>query len=204
MKEQTEHRLTFKIQREGLSDAGNGTHFVEGPVYSPLQVDTDGESMTASDIRKMAHDFVSSGMISQIDVMHNRTPSGVRVVESYIAKTDDPSYSEGTWVLGCSVPEGPVWEDIKAGKLNGYSFDASVKKVPRRVMVDIAKIATGRVAVNTDQDVIPAHSHSFYVEFTSEGRISMGFTDEQVGHTHTIKGTVVTEEAMGHTHRFGV
>jgi len=179
-------------------------HYVYGVVYAPLAIDTDWETMTASDIRKMAHDFVSSGKISQIDIGHDNKPSGARVVESFIARKGDPDYPEGAWVLGVRMEEGELWDAIRAGKLNGFSVEATTKKVPKKVMVDIAKIALGKTEENTDVEIAPAHSHRFYIEFDSEGRISLGLTEEELGHVHEIGGTVVTEESMGHTHRFFV
>jgi hypothetical protein len=179
-------------------------HYVYGVVYCPLQVDTDWESMTQADVIKMAHDFIATGKNTAIDVMHNRQPCGADVVESFIARKGDPDYPEGSWVLATRIPEGPVWEDVKAGRLNGYSVDMSVRKVPKRVLVDIAKIAVGMTEENVDQEILPPHSHEFYAEFDSDGRITMGATTSELDHFHIIKGTVVTEYEMGHNHRFFV
>lgn len=59
-------------------------HYVFGEVYAPDIVDTDGESMAASDIQKMAHDFLARGMVRALDVNHDRQSSGAVVVESFI------------------------------------------------------------------------------------------------------------------------
>lgn len=102
------------------------------------------------------------------------------------------------------MKDGELWERVKGGELNGYSFAAAVDKVARRVLVDIAKIVVGETEYSTDVEIVPPHVHGFYVELNSEGRVTMGFTDKQLEHVHMIGGTVVTEEEMGHTHRFGV
>ena len=39
---------------------------VYGEVYIPLHVDTQGEAMTAEEIRKMAHDFLMSGKVNRL------------------------------------------------------------------------------------------------------------------------------------------
>ena len=179
-------------------------HYVYGVVYEPLQVDTDWESMTPYDVKKMAHDFLASGKVSNIDIMHNRKPSGAKVVESFIARKGDPDYPEGAWVLGVLVPEGDLWDDIRAGKLNGFSVDMKVTKVPKKVTVDLARIAIGDTELNTAIDQTPPHSHKYYIEFDSEGRVILGMTDEVEGHSHSIIGTVATEMTMGHAHRFFV
>lgn len=179
-------------------------HYVYGVVYSPLQVDSDWESMTASDIRKMAHDFIASGKAGQIDMYHETVPCGAEVVESFIARKDDPDFPEGAWVLGVRVEEGPVWDLIRKGELNGFSVDAFVSKVPKKVMVDLVQICMGDTELNVDIENVRPHTHQFYVEFDSQGRVSAGYTDEVEGHTHLIYGTVVTESADGHNHRFTV
>lgn len=179
-------------------------HYVEGVVYQPLAIDTDWETMTADDVQKMAHDFIASGKVEAIDTQHNRQTSGAEVVESFIARKGDPDYPEGSWVLKCRMEDGPLWESIKSGELNGYSFDAFVSKVPKQVVVDMVKVASGDSEDNTDTSEVPAHKHEYYVEFDSKGRVVVGVTDEVLGHTHRISGTVVTDEADGHTHRFFV
>lgn len=195
----------FNLERcvEKVED-GTVYHYVEGEVYRPLQVDTDFETMTAHDIQKMAHRFVSEGMIDKIDIMHNQMPSGAKVVESFIARKDDPVYPEGSWILKVRMPEGQLWDDIKSGKYNGFSFQATTLKVPKTVLVDIAQIAQGETEPNTDTEKIAEHTHEYYVEFDSEGRVTFGVTTTSEGHAHMISGTVTTDQAKGHSHRFFV
>lgn len=178
-------------------------HYVYGVVYAPLQVDTDWETITSEDIKKMAHDFIASGKVSNIDLQHNNQLTGARVVESFIARRGDPDYPEGAWVLGVRVPEGPLWEAIKTGKINGFSVEMLATKVPKVVTVDIAKIAMGMTEENTD-DIVAPHRHEFYVEFDSQGNVIFGVTDEVNGHAHSIIATVRTEVSQGHSHRFFV
>lgn len=178
-------------------------HYVFGEVYAPLQVDTDGEAMTSGDIRKMAHDFIAAGMVKAIDRDHNQVVCGAEVVESFIARGNDPDYREGAWVLGVRMKGGSIWEAIKSGEINGFSVDALVHKSIQTVLVELTRIASGDTEPNQEEDVL-AHSHVFYTEFLDNGRIKFGTTDEVLGHFHTISGTVVTDKAMGHTHRYFV
>jgi len=176
---------------------------VYGAVYIPDQVDTDWESMEAEDIRKMAYSFMENGRFDAIDIMHNREKSGAVVVESFIARNGDPDFDEGTWVLGVRVPED-IWKDVKAGKLNGFSFNGTVKKVPKKVLMELTKIAIDETELSTDEEILPAHKHAYYVEFNDEGGVVMGFTDEVLGHKHDISGTTVTDVELEHAHRFFV
>lgn len=188
----------FKTETHGTH------HYVYGVVYSPLQVDTDWETMCAEDIRKMAHNFLAEARVSEIDLMHDSQPCGAVVVESFIARKGDPDYPEGAWVLGVRMEEGPIWEAVRTGKLNGFSVGGIVQKAPKTVLVDLVQISSGSTESNTDTETLPAHQHEFYVEFSEDGRVSFGSTSEVLGHTHRITGTVVTGESLGHTHRYFV
>jgi hypothetical protein len=178
-------------------------HYVFGEVYAPHQVDTDGEIMTAGDIQSLAHGFIAGGE-TRIDINHNHIPAdGVEVVESFIARKDDTDYREGAWVLGLRMKEGQVWDAIKSGELNGFSFEASVKKIKKKVLVEIDKISAGDTELSSSYEPeIPPHKHSFYVEYGEDGRITFGTTSEAEGHTHKLAGNVVTERAVGHVHRY--
>lgn len=101
---------------------------VYGEVYAPLHIDTDKEAMTASEIEKMAHNFLSRGLTNKIDIGHNLQESGSVIVESFIARKNDPDgFIEGSWVIGVLVPED-VWPAVKNGELNGFSFYGKVEK----------------------------------------------------------------------------
>lgn len=55
-------------------------HYVFGEVYMPNIVDTDGESMTAEDIQKMAHDFIACGLVKALDTNHDHIWNGAEIV----------------------------------------------------------------------------------------------------------------------------
>ena len=190
--------------RIAKSESSGEQHYVYGVVYAPLQVDTDWETMCAEDICKMAHDFVAKGRVEQIDIMHDSQPCGAEVVESFIARKGDLDYPEGAWVLGVRLPDGPIWEAVKSGKLNGFSFGGVAKMVPKTVLVDLVKIGSGDTESNTDIEIMPAHTHEYYVEFGENGRVVFGTTSEVMGHVHKISGTVVTDPELEHSHRYFV
>jgi hypothetical protein len=204
---ETNVQLYCHIQKS-VKDLDPEWHYVYGPVYIPLQVDVDGETMTATDIMQLAHDFIANGLVSKIDIMHDKIPSGAQVVESYLTKEGDPDgFPPGTWILGTRIPaDSDAWDKVEKGELNGYSFNAMVQKIPQVVAVDIAKIVTGTTYDGDHgESGVPTHRHNFYVEFNDKGRVIVGATDmSDDGHFHQILGTVVTEEAAGHSHRFEV
>ena len=180
-------------------------HYVFGEVYAPNLVDTDGESMTTEDIRKMAHDFIANGLVKALDTNHNHILSGAEVVESFIARKGDPDYAEGAWVLGVRMTDGELWEAIKAGEINSFSFDATVmKELSNDALPTYPNVMIGTTYAPVEQNGIPAHKHAFYLEIDGKGRVVLGKTSMAQGHSHEIWGMVTTEQTNGHSHRFAV
>ena len=179
-------------------------HYVYGEVYAPDIVDTDGESMSAQDIQKMAHDFIASGKVSALDTDHNQEICGAQVVESFIARKGDPDFAEGSWVLGVRMTDGELWERVQSGELNSFSVDALVTKVASDRALPKLSAACGTTLEQVARSDIPPHTHAYFIEYDANGRVAFGKTDEVLGHSHAIKGTVTTEKSEGHSHRFFV
>ena len=179
-------------------------HYVFGEVYAPDIVDTDGESMSAEDIQKMAHNFIADGLVRSLDTNHNHNLCGAVVVESFIARKGDPDFAEGSWVLGVRMEDGPLWESIKSGEINGFSVDAFVTKVPSDKPLPKKLVTAGETLPPVEQDGVTQHTHTYYIEYDTDGRVAFGKTDSVDGHSHKIIGTVTTEKAAGHSHRFFV
>jgi len=178
--------------------------YVYGETYIPLEVDSDGESITPADIEQMAHDFLAKGWTKNVDIMHNNIPCGAEIVESFIAKEGDPEFTPGAWVVKVRIPRNSeIAKAIIKGELNGFSLQMRAFKVPVKVAVSIAKIVVGTTEVNTDEET-PAHRHDYYIELDDNGNVLFGITDEVLGHKHTISGTVVTDVSENHNHRFFV
>jgi len=174
---------------------------VFGEVYSPLHIDTDGEAMTAEDIEMAAYAFMEKGRTSKIDVGHNQKESGCHVVESFLARKNDPDgFIEGAWVLGVKIVPDALWEAVKKGELNGFSFMGSVEKVPVKAKVVVARKLIGETEESTGGP-FPPHKHAIKVAFSSDGRLLSGETEEAVGHTHPIRRATATESSFDHSHR---
>lgn len=168
-----------------------------GMVYAPMEVDSWGEAMTAEDIETMAHRFMALKLNKTIDEMHDEQPKqDVYPVESFIARKGDPDYPEGAWVLGVKVEDSQTWEAIKSGQLNGFSFQAMVKKVPVVAEITFDPEIIGRTE-NVDD-----HDHLFFVEMDDEGQILGGYTSTNEGHSHKIIRGTATETVNGHAHRY--
>ena len=172
-----------------------------GEVYVPYEIDSDGETMAPEDVERMAHEFLSSGKVKKIDVQHNGKESGCVVVESFIARENDPDgFKEGAWVLGVlTTPE--VWKAVKSGELNGFSFAGPTEKVSVEAEVLMAVRIFGETEKSEDDGLLPPHSHKLEAEVDENGNIVPTRTSEELDHSHAVLRTTATEVEMGHAHR---
>ncbi len=176
---------------------------VYGAVYVPDEEDSHGDFMTADEIRKMAHAFLRKGIGHNVDLNHNNKKTGSYVVESYIAEKGDPTYKEGTWVVGVHIPDDELWLAVKRGEVNGFSMEAAVRHRQSDIVVQTkAHTVKGDTEKGAD-----GHTHTFEAYYNSEGVLTGGRTsvhkDENgVEHFHSIVKPVVTEKSSGHGHRF--
>jgi len=175
-------------------------HIVLGVVYSPNSIDSDGEAMTEEAVCKMAYEFLSSGKVRNIDIMHNYQKSGCAVVESFIAREGDTSFAPGSWVLGTKIINTDIWDAVKEGKINAYSFAGPTRKETAHVLVEALDTVKGDTELSL-VDIIPPHFHSYFLKFDDKGNIIEGKTDVRMGHFHKIRFPGATEEELGHAHR---
>jgi hypothetical protein len=174
---------------------------VYAEVYAPYVLDTYGEFMVPEDIETMAHRFMCLDLREVIDTNHDNVPNGSFPVESFIARDNDPDFTEGAWVLGVKIVSDEVWDKIVRGDLNGYSFEAMVKLVEYDLDVQVVRDHFGETATLRGVD----HEHMFFVQVNEKGRVVRGYTSEGPdGHVHDIKHGTATEKAGAdnHAHRF--
>tara|TARA_Y100000031_G_C8225013_1_gene387843 strand:- start:861 stop:1439 length:579 start_codon:yes stop_codon:yes gene_type:complete len=170
---------------------------VYGVVYSPLEIDTWGETMTAEDIEVMAHRFMELQHNQTIDEMHDESPKlTCWPVESFIARKGDPDYPEGAWVLGVKINDDDTWAKVKKGEINGFSFQAMVSKIAAVVEIEFDPEVIGQTEENE------GHRHLFFAKIDDDGKVYGGRTTTDAGHSHEIKRGTATEETNGHRHRY--
>ena len=112
---------------------------VWGEVYIPDIPDTQDDFMTAAEVEKMAHLFLMDGLsVGAVDVQHDgEIRKGCFVVESFIARKNDPEFIEGAWVVAMKICDDDLWADVKSGKLNGFSMQATVFATESIVTLEI-------------------------------------------------------------------
>lgn len=180
-----------------IKKADDEQQVVFGEVYAPGFPDSQGDIMSASDIQEMAYRFMAAQRLAKIDVGHSREESGSYIVESFIAREDDPVFIPGSWVIGVKVPDQEVWSLVKSGELNGFSLDGMGVRVETLVEYEMPENLEG------ETDEVDGHRHQFFVKFDQKGNFLGGTTNAGPdGHTHEIKRGTVTETVKDHSHRF--
>lgn len=170
---------------------------VYATVYEPYTLDTWGDMMLPEEIIKMAHGFMLKENIKdRIDTSHDYVSNGSYPVESFIARENDPDFTEGAWVMGVKVPDDEMWARVKKGEINGFSMAGMAKMVPAVVEVEIGFSTLGETETNQD------HTHLYFVEFDDDGRVKSGRTSMDLNHSHEITSGTATDLSYGHSHRF--
>lgn len=183
---------------------------VWGEIYIPDIPDTQNDFMTAVEIEKMAHLFLMDGLsVGAVDVQHDgEIRKGCFIVESFIARKNDPEFIEGAWVVAMKICDDGLWEDVKTGKLNGFSMQAQVYVTDRTVILEIPDQVEGLTQKASNGE---DHRHQYLVRFDSNGDFVGGVSNVVNGHKHVIRRRSITEMsadptgkemADGHFHRY--
>ncbi|WP_051963002.1 XkdF-like putative serine protease domain-containing protein [Mesoaciditoga lauensis] len=121
----TFHKTIAIVQKDSKK------HRVYGIVYAPDEVDTDGATMTADEIEKMAYRFMKAGLTTNVDKQHDYDPGEGFVAESWIVKDGDPMFKEvGAWAVGIQVTNDDTWKEIENGNITGLSMAGFAKEEP--------------------------------------------------------------------------
>ena len=101
----------------------------------PDYADTDGEAVSAQEIKQAAHGYMTHSRI--IKSMHSTHIRAVPV-ESYIAPVDfviedaargPQSVKKGSWVLGIRVNDEAEWRKVKDGTYRGISIGGYAARI---------------------------------------------------------------------------
>lgn len=129
------------LEREvKLTKVNNDQHMVYGIVYSPNQVDTQGDFAKANEIKKAAYGFMKSALTPNIDTNHDFDAKDAYVAESWLTKGVDSLFEkepEGSWAVGIKVESEELWNQVKKGELAGISMAGRAIKVKKEDGGDI-------------------------------------------------------------------
>ncbi|WP_162165583.1 XkdF-like putative serine protease domain-containing protein [Campylobacter fetus] len=119
----------FRSVKIAKSDTEKG--IVYGIVYSPDEIDTQGDAASAAEIEKAAFAFMKGLNIKNVDRDHNFKPDGAYVCESWIVKSGDPLFpneKEGSWAVGIKLETDELKEAVKKGDLKALSMAGTAIK----------------------------------------------------------------------------
>jgi hypothetical protein len=98
-------------------------------------VDAEGDSITADELERAAHDFVVKS--GAANTGHVGAQTG-HIVESFVSTPDKiaamglPAGSVPTgWFVGFKVTDPAAWEGVKSGRLRAFSIEGVGKRVTR-------------------------------------------------------------------------
>lgn len=189
-----------RVQAEyRISSVSEDERLVTGQVYAPDTLDSHGHFMTKSELRNVAHKFLMDGLLTSIDVQHDNQTINASIVESFIARKGDPEFEEGAWVATTKIDDPAVWQAVKDGVINGYSFEI----LTYRDDVDVEFEYQTWYYGFTDPNPHDKHDHPFMVRLDENGEIIWGATGvgSDGSPAHPISKSNLTDMVDQHTHR---
>jgi len=155
-----------------------------------------GDFHTRQSVREFAYGFMAAGYGIDIDHDNDDISGKVYVIESFIVRTGDPDFIEGSWVVGMHIPDDEIWQGVLDGHINGYSYEAFVQIMYTNMEVPDDKNRIG----TTQPDKFDGHTHEYFVLLDEDGRPILGGTSITNGHSHSISQHTFTDTAFEHSH----
>jgi len=130
---------TFKRAILLKADGAEEERYVLGIAMEPDEVDTQGDTQSAEEIRKAAFAFMEAyrtgGKGGHLGLMHKQiVDDKLALLESYIQKSDDTIEGEkvkaGTWLIAMRVMDDELWQQVKNGDYGGLSIGGTALKEP--------------------------------------------------------------------------
>ena len=115
------------------ADAGE-ERVVFGIVLEPDTVDAQGDTISADEIEKAAHRFMSD--FRNLGVQHEEIVDGdaLQLLESYVAPVAmtiaKKKIKAGTWLMKERVVSDDLWAGVKSGAITGFSIGGSGIRKP--------------------------------------------------------------------------
>lgn len=105
---------------------------VFGVVLEPGTVDAQGDTIAPEEIERAAHIWLAK--YQERGLMHRRLVNkDVEIYESYVAPQEmtigGKAVLKGTWLLMYHILSDQIWEDVKSGKLTGFSMGGYARRV---------------------------------------------------------------------------
>jgi hypothetical protein len=135
---ETDFIALAKQEQIKLSVVDGERRMLYGPALIPdkeiLRIDKNGEEYFAlfpkEIIMSVAHGFLKKNQHHNATLEHAVEIDGCTVVESWLKEGEQDKAAhlgfdlpDGTWMIGLKVDRDDVWEEVKAGKVKGFSIE---------------------------------------------------------------------------------
>lgn len=123
---------TPNLEREIKIVKSSDEGMVYAVVYSPDEIDTQGEFADANTIKKAAYGFMKSGFTKNIDKEHDFKSVDAYVAESWLVRKGDPLFpneKEGSWAVGIKLESDELKAAVKSGEIAGISMAGLASKI---------------------------------------------------------------------------
>lgn len=102
-----------------------------GIVYSPDDVDSQGDEASAAEIQKAAYNFMKNRNTTNVDKDHDFVKKEAYIAESWILRKDDaifPDEKEGSWAVAVQLESDSLKEAVKKGEIAGLSMAGTAER----------------------------------------------------------------------------
>lgn len=181
-------------------DADGWHRVVFGEVIIPDVPNVYGDFHSRESVRQFAYGFMLNGFRFDLEHDNDDVSNEVKVVESFIARDNDPDFVAGSWVLGIQILNDDIWNRVISGELNGFSYEAMVRMFGVDLDGETSLFRRGM----TQPSLTDGHQHAFYLVLDDEGRPIAGSTSVNDGHYHGIVRHTITESHAGHQHIYQI
>jgi hypothetical protein len=118
-----------------LMKADDEERIVFGIVLEPDEVDAQGDTISAAEIRSAAHKFMSD--FGNLGKQHKEIVNGkLKLLESFIApiafNVGKQKVKKGSWLMAERVVDDALWKAVKAGEFTGFSIGGSGVRKPKK------------------------------------------------------------------------
>jgi hypothetical protein len=106
---------------------------ITGVVLEPDTVDAHGDIIPDSVILDAAEDFLANiNVQTTLGLMHKDFKQPLQLVQSFVVSDSDVTINNvlvkrGSWVIVVRVLSDKIWQDVKDGKLTGFSIGGKAK-----------------------------------------------------------------------------
>ncbi len=131
--------LAFSTQQENLTFSMDDEkkELLGAAMIPDMQIfrkDSKGQGynvfFSKNTIRNIAQVFFKKGLQSNINLSHTNIPANSYIFQSYITDESKGMASpkglelpDGSWVIGIKVNDESIWQEIRAGKMKGFSVE---------------------------------------------------------------------------------